>query len=44
MITGSRAERGLGVTTRRGTGNAQQDGTGKWPFPGPDNSTTEAAP
>jgi len=33
MITGSRAERRIGIGGPRGTGNAQQDGTGKWPFP-----------
>jgi hypothetical protein len=43
MITSSRAERGLGVNRPRGTGNAQQDGTGKWPFP-PDNTTAVEAP
>ena len=33
MITGSRAHRSLGEETRRGSGNAQQDGTGRWTFP-----------
>jgi hypothetical protein len=39
MITGSRAERRLGLTAPRGTGNSQQDGTGKWPYPPPDKPT-----
>jgi len=43
MITGSRAERGLGLNTPRGTGNAQQDSSGKWPFPGPDDPNVEHA-
>ena len=34
MITGSRAHRSLDADTPRGSGNAQQDGTGRWPFPG----------
>jgi hypothetical protein len=34
MITGSRAHRRLGQDASRGSGNAQQDGTGRWPFPG----------
>ncbi len=33
MIVSSRAERGIVSTTQRGTGNADQDGTGRWPFP-----------
>lgn len=33
MITGSRAHRALGRDTPRGSGNPQQDGTGRWPFP-----------
>jgi len=41
MITGSRAERRLGLTAPRGTGNSQQDGTGKWPYPPPDKPTAE---
>ena len=44
MITGSRAERGLGMAMSRGTGNAQQDGTGKWPFPASDVPGTEQVP
>jgi hypothetical protein len=35
MIRGSRAHRGL--DTPRGSGNTQQDGTGRWPFPRPEN-------
>jgi hypothetical protein len=35
MIAGSRAHRTLGEDTPRGSGNAQQDGTGRWPFPPP---------
>jgi hypothetical protein len=34
MITGSRAHRSLEADTPRGSGNPQQDGTGRWPFPG----------
>ena len=41
MITGSRAERRLGLTTPRGTGNQHQDGTGKWPFPPPGDPSVE---
>jgi len=33
MITGSRAHRNLSEDSPRGSGNAQQDGTGRWPFP-----------
>jgi hypothetical protein len=33
MITGSRAYRALGEGVARGSGNAQQDGTGRWAFP-----------
>jgi len=35
MIIGSRAQRSLGHGDPRGTGSAQQDGTGRWPFPSP---------
>jgi hypothetical protein len=38
MIAGSRAERRLGLGPPRGTGNYQQDGTGKWPYPPQDNA------
>lgn len=34
MITGSRAHRRLDEDASRGSGNPQQDGTGRWPFPG----------
>ena len=34
MITGSRAQRGMPTNAPRGSGNEQQDGTGRWPFPG----------
>ena len=37
MITGSRAHRRLGEDIPRGSGNPQQDGTGRWPFPHPDD-------
>ena len=33
MLTGSRAHRSLGQDDPRGSGNAQQDGTGRWTFP-----------
>ena len=41
MISGSRAERRVGVNGPRGSGNQQQDGTGKWPFPPLGNSSVE---
>ena len=33
MIAGSRAQRGIDPNARLGTGNEQQDGTGRWPLP-----------
>ena len=36
MITGSRAHRAEGRDDARGSGNPQQDGTGRWPFPPPE--------
>jgi hypothetical protein len=44
MITGSRAERRLGLTAPRGTGNLQQDGTGRWPFPAQTEAPAKGAP
>ena len=44
MITGSRAERRLGMATQRGIGNLQQDGTGKWPFPAQPAASAEGNP
>jgi hypothetical protein len=42
MIAGSRAHRSLGQETPRGSGNQQQDGTGRWTFPSdPDAETAE---
>jgi hypothetical protein len=44
MITGSRAQRGLVTSAARGTGNEQQDGTGRWPFPEPAAKREEQTP
>ena len=41
MITGSRVHRRLGQDTPRGSGNPQQDGTGRWPFPRLDDPAAE---
>ena len=41
MITGSRAHRLLGDTAARGSGNTQQDGTGRWAFPPIEDKTAE---
>ena len=39
MITGSRAHRNGGGADARGSGNSQQDGTGRWTFPPLGDST-----
>ena len=41
MITGSRAHREVGEDIPRGSGNTQQDGTGRWAFPAPDDPRIE---
>jgi hypothetical protein len=43
MITGSRAHRSLDAEMPRGSGNTQQDGTGRWPFPRPVDPGAEQA-